>query len=317
VVTSVVIRTFPTTSVASSSVSFSTTNGLSNATFWAGIKEYLNYSTTLCDNKGFGYNFIRHASGSNSPGLSFTSSLAFPNRTSAEARSLTRPFFQRLNDVGIPVTIPSFKRSDVPEMHRETEISPRAIGDSVGNTLIASRLFQRANYADEDAIDELNSAIRQVVEEGGYDFHGQVMNPTLAAAGNPNNAVHPAFRTAIMHTQAYDINAWWDTTAPVTSVQEQTARHDRLQSYIQNWRDITPNGGSYMNEGDMQDPEWKQSFFGSNYAKLLRIKEKWDPDGVLWVISGVGSDAWEMRSSSGGGRDGLFTQDGKLCRANE
>ncbi|OAG00945.1 FAD-binding domain-containing protein [Paraphaeosphaeria sporulosa] len=319
VVTSIVVRTFPLTPIASTSISFSTISrpglpGVSNESFWAGIQEYMNFSTPLCDNGGFGYNFIRHGSNSGATGLTFTSSLALPNRTLAELRSFTKPFLQRLNEVGIPVSIPKMQTIDIPNLQDQPKLKKRALGDVVGHTLIASRLFQRYNYADDASISEMQAAIRSAVEEGGYDIHGQVMSPTISIAGNPNNAVLPAFRTAIMHTQIYEPNASWDGSTVVEPPELQARRHDRLQSYLQRWRDITPGGGAYMNEGDMQDPEWKDTFYGSHYEGLLEVKKKWDPEGVFWVISGVGSDEWEVRDSSGGGLESLYTQDGKLCR---
>ena len=341
VVTSIVVRTFPLTPVASTSISFSTVSrpglpGVSNSSFWAGIQEYLNFSTPICDNKGFAYNFIRHASSSGAQGLTFTSSISLPNRTAAELRAFTRPFLQRMNQVGIPLSVPTIQTLDIPNMPSEDRRSitdydgsinsniqelsstrKRALGDTVGNTLIASRLFQRSNYADASSIATMLDAIRTTVEEGGYEIHGQVMGPTLANSGNPDNAILPAFRTAIMHTQAYESNAWWDGLSTVRTPDQQAERHDRLQSYMQTWRDITPTGGAYMNEGDMQDPEWKHTFYGENYQKLVQVKKEWDPWNVFWVISGVLSDEWEVRGSSGGGRDGLYTQDGNLCRVSD
>lgn len=321
-VTSIVVRTFPLTSIASTSISFSTLSrpglpGVSNESFWAGITEYLNFSTPLCDNKGFGYNFIKHASSSGSTGLTFTSSLSLPNRTLAELRSFIEPFLKRLNEVGIPISIPKMRIIDVPNVQDQPNLARRALGDLVGNTLIASWLFQRQNYANEASISEMQAAIRSTAEEGVYDIHGQVMGPTLSVSGNPNNAVLPAFRTAIMHTQAYEPNASWDGIAVADSPEIQAERHDRLQSYMQRWRDISPGGGAYMNEGDMQDPEWKDTFYGSHYERLVDVKKKWDPESVFWVISGVASDEWEVRGSSGGGREGLYTQDGKLCRTRD
>lgn len=319
VVTSIVVRAFPLTPVTSTSIFFATVSrpglpGVSEETFWSGIREYLDFSTALCNNKGFAYNFIKHVSISGVTGLTFTSSLTLPNRSTAELRNFTRPFLEKLKEAGIPISIPTIRTEDVPTMYGQLRTGKRAVGDMVGNTLIASRLFQRSNYANASSLSEMLTAIRSTVEEGGYDIHGQVMGPTLSISGNPNNAVLPAFRTAIMHTQAYEPNAWWDGMANVESPEEQAERHDRLQSYMQRWRDITPGGGSYMNEGDMQDPMWKDTFYGGYYQRLLGIKKKWDPEGLFWVISGVGSDEWEVRDNSGDGREGLYTQDGKLCR---
>jgi hypothetical protein len=201
--------------------------------------------------------------------------------------------------------------------HSTTRHAPRAVGDVVGNTLIASRLWKRSNFETPSAIDEMNAAIREVIDadKGGYTFHGMNYAPTLAVSGRPDNAVNPAFRTTLMHAQAYEGDAWWDTVSSQKTIREQKARHDRLQSYMQKWRDVTEGSGSYMNEGDAQSPEWQEEFYGYNYPKLVGIKRKWDPWSVFWAISAVDSDSWEVRGSSGGGRDGVFTQDGRLCRA--
>ena len=43
------------------------------------------------------------------------------------------------------------------------------------------------------------------------------------------------------------------------------------------------------------NPTWKADFYGDNYAALLAIKRKWDPNGVFWCRVCVGSDEdWEV-----------------------
>lgn len=39
------------------------------------------------------------------------------------------------------------------------------------------------------------------------------------------------------------------------------------------------------------DPQF--TFFGSHYAKLKGIKQKYDPRGLFVVAKGVGSDDWD------------------------
>jgi FAD/FMN-containing dehydrogenase len=51
-----------------------------------------------------------------------------------------------------------------------------------------------------------------------------------------------------------------------------------------------PGGGSYTNEGDFFERAWKSEFWGSNYARLERIKREYDPDNFFRVHHGVGSD---------------------------
>ncbi|HUJ60052.1 MAG TPA: FAD-binding protein [Kofleriaceae bacterium] len=52
----------------------------------------------------------------------------------------------------------------------------------------------------------------------------------------------------------------------------------------------TPGAGSYVNETDYFEADWKRAFWGGNYARLLAIKHKYDPDGVLFCHHCVGSD---------------------------
>lgn len=57
-------------------------------------------------------------------------------------------------------------------------------------------------------------------------------------------------------------------------------------------RRVLPEVGSYVSESDFFDEAWRQSFWGSNYARLLAAKDKYDPDGLFFVHHGVGSERW-------------------------
>ena len=55
----------------------------------------------------------------------------------------------------------------------------------------------------------------------------------------------------------------------------------------------------------MHDPDFKDAFYGPNYDRLLSIKDKWDPDGVLYGATAVGGDRWREDA-----------EDGRLCRVD-
>jgi FAD/FMN-containing dehydrogenase len=46
---------------------------------------------------------------------------------------------------------------------------------------------------------------------------------------------------------------------------------------------------SYFNETDYFEPDWQTAFWGDNYARLLQVKERYDPDGLFFVHHGVGT----------------------------
>lgn len=39
---------------------------------------------------------------------------------------------------------------------------------------------------------------------------------------------------------------------------------------------------------------WQQVFWGSNYSKLLKIKNKYDPNGLFYCHHCVGSEYWQQ-----------------------
>jgi len=57
-------------------------------------------------------------------------------------------------------------------------------------------------------------------------------------------------------------------------------------------RKIAPDAGSYVAESSFFERDWQRSYWGSNYARLLRIKRGYDPDGLFYVRHGVGSEDW-------------------------
>ncbi len=58
-------------------------------------------------------------------------------------------------------------------------------------------------------------------------------------------------------------------------------------------KDITPKGGTYLNEADYFEKEWQNSFWGDNYKKLYSIKQKYDPNGLFYCHHCVGSENWD------------------------
>jgi FAD/FMN-containing dehydrogenase len=57
-------------------------------------------------------------------------------------------------------------------------------------------------------------------------------------------------------------------------------------------RPLIQTVGSYVAETNFFEPAWQESFWGANYARLLAVKDKYDPDGLFFVHHGVGSERW-------------------------
>lgn len=56
---------------------------------------------------------------------------------------------------------------------------------------------------------------------------------------------------------------------------------------------------------DAFDVHWKRRVWGENYDRLRAVKDRYDPEGVLWCWHCVGSEGWEEDSK------------GRLCRSSD
>lgn len=116
-------------------------------------------------------------------------------------------------------------------------------------------------------------------------------------SSTPDNGVMPAWRDTITQLQ---IISNWDSLAPWADMEAAQARMTNV--FVPKIEAITPGSGAYMNEADFRQPNWQSTFFGSNFAKLSAIKNKYDPENMFYVLKGVGSDGWSV------------AKDGRMCR---
>jgi FAD/FMN-containing dehydrogenase len=47
-----------------------------------------------------------------------------------------------------------------------------------------------------------------------------------------------------------------------------------------------------VSEAGYVDADWRHRSFGGNYARLLAVKHRYDPDGLFVTHHGVGSEEW-------------------------
>ena len=66
----------------------------------------------------------------------------------------------------------------------------------------------------------------------------------------------------------------------------------RVQDAMKALRACAPGAGAYVNECDYFQADWQKAFWGPNYPRLLRVKHRYDPDGLFTVHHGVGGEAW-------------------------
>ena len=69
-------------------------------------------------------------------------------------------------------------------------------------------------------------------------------------------------------------------------------REQLLRTFPNVGTDGAAYSGSYWNEADYDDPDWQRSHWGVRYPRLLALKDKYDPSGLLYGHHAVGSERW-------------------------
>jgi len=67
---------------------------------------------------------------------------------------------------------------------------------------------------------------------------------------------------------------------------------DTVTAAMSELRKLVPRAASYVWETGYFEPNWQDSFWGDNYGRLKRVKQKYDPDGLFFLHHGVGSEDW-------------------------
>ena len=105
-----------------------------------------------------------------------------------------------------------------------------------------------------------------------------------------NPAVLDAFALAILGAEeepAYPVIADHE---PHVAKGRSDAAHVRLAAAP--LRALLKAPASYVSESDYFERDWKSAFWGPNYARLARIKQRYDPEGLFFAHHMVGSDQW-------------------------
>lgn len=215
-----------------------------------------------------------------------------PDSDLATAQTSFDPFLGELTKLGTVLVDGNI--THWPSFLQAYESMPTPDNRNAGtNTLLASRLIPRRNFETSQGVEKLTAAVLNIqkdLKDNGNE-RGAFINHLVAGGAvrkgtSAETSVLPAWRNALMHI--VDMVYWPDGTP--LALQKLYAR--KLTAATQRLRDLTPGSGSYMNEADINEPNWQTSFFGSNYKRLKAIKDKVDPQGVFVCAKCVGSEDW-------------------------
>ncbi|CAA7267512.1 unnamed protein product [Cyclocybe aegerita] len=271
VVVSVTVKTFPEVRTSGVSLDISSTN---SAVFWQGVAALHDLSNRWVENGMFVYYEL-------SNGRLHVQPMVGPNMTASQINAVVQPMFDRLRSQNVPFTtqtreFPTFFDLYIGMFEDE--------GAGV-SALTGGRIFSRQDISSNAA--RIIQAYQTVTNNGAF-IVGHIVGP---GTGAPvvDNAIHPVWRNA----------ASFSITSYAVAGNAALSEKARAQNIITNvvgraLRDASPNGGAYVNEGDLEEPNWQQAYWGSNYPRLYELKQKWDPNGVFYARTTPGTENWEV-----------------------
>ncbi|KAI0514660.1 FAD binding domain protein [Xylaria bambusicola] len=213
----------------------------------------------------------------------------FPNGTAAEFAQLLQPTLQALEDNMIQY---AFNQMDFLTFEDAYNTLNPTMNISAIN--FGGRIIPRSLVATDDSASDLVSAIHSMTDNLAT-FAGVSMN--VSKPPTSPNAVHPAWRDSIFFA-LYGLH--YDQANYTANVVAQSVVNDVLSPPLDK---LVPERAAYLNEANFDQADWKHSFYGKNYAKLLAIKRKYDPHNVFWGSTAVGGEALQVMA------------DGRLCKA--
>jgi FAD/FMN-containing dehydrogenase len=154
-----------------------------------------------------------------------------------------------------------------------------------------------ASFVQTDQQDHLADALFAAARHWGVTLHvnkGLAGAPAEAIAAARDTAMNPAVLDAfaLLISGAEGPPAYPGIPGHEPDLPAARRRAAAIEEAMGEVRKLVPNAGSYVAEGNFFDEAWRESFWGSNYARLLAVKDKYDPDGLFFVHHGVGSERW-------------------------
>ncbi|PNS18684.1 hypothetical protein CAC42_5223 [Sphaceloma murrayae] len=288
IVTSMTVRAHPDRRVSAVALSFSPSQqGVSNQTFRYLVNEFYRLLPSFLDGG------LRVSFGFGAP--VFNVQASGYNRTANEVQTILSPLLSLLTQRNITVPLRVVENDKYVDTWK-------FLGDGGGSGEFWStggRLIPRAVLQSESRrafmLDVWEDQMAKGVTWGGISFAGPQKT-------NIPNAVLPAWREAnamIILALPWDLEQ--NDAAWAKNQETQRFATEVLDPQLDT---VAPESGNYINEGDFRRPNWKEAFYGVNYPRLLEIKQKWDPEGILYGRQSVGSDRWRE------------AEDGRLCRAS-
>lgn len=279
VVISMTVKTFPDSHVGAATLSFYANENADDDTFYGAIDAF---HAALPAMVQAGAMVVYYFTSS----FFMISPLTAYNKTAAEVEAIMAPLRRTLDAMGVRYTA-SASESPTYYEHYDKYFGPLPDGAiQVGIAQYGGRLVPLSAWERNSTA---MSAVTRYIAGKGVTWIG-VGTDVSPFARRGANAVHPAWRTPLVHATlttewSFDPADW-----------PRMLDNQRLMTYdvMPAIEAVTPGSGAYMNEADFQQPAFQHAFFGPNYPALACIKRKYDPDHFFYARNAVGSERWHV-----------------------
>ena len=294
VVVSMTMRVFKDGPIGGVSFSFSSFAAGGDENFWGAIEVFHAHLQPLVDNGGISAQYLMSKKTFSVLGM------MAPNRTSSELVTLLDPMMLDLKKYYLTPESMGLRRLDTGTFYQYYTLSIGALLDFTPTSgIVSGRMISRENMAVERM--EIMEAFRKATHNEHIQLYGIAFNGEVGKIVPPvaRNSVQPAWRRVLT---TFVIEGLWDW---YVSWDEMLRRQAEIYDVITPAMvAATPDSGTYLNEASFQEAHWQDEFYGPNYAELKRIKDKYDPDGILYGVTAVGSEHWAP------------DQEGRLCKTS-
>lgn len=305
VVTNYVLKVHPapTNTVGGSLSIAGGSNATDNAT-WDAFGVFLNHIPSLMDKGLFG-NVI--AFGKTPGAVSVTAQLNAYNSTPSAMNDLVGSVVTAIyKTIGSGNSSLSIQWKNATSTVFDRNSSSKAASEVAGSGgLETSRLLGHAELA--LPYKQVSSYLRRIMYTTPSTSSSMLILGLMAGPGVMNTpperqgAVNPVWRQTYVHAISGSGPAANQSDTAAQKIRTSAEWYEVNRESV--WREWAPNTGTYMNEANPLNSNWKHDFFGVNYDKLAAIKRKYDPTESLYAISRVGSEWWDYD-----------LQTGKLCK---
>lgn len=148
--------------------------------------------------------------------------------------------------------------------------------------IIGGRLWPQALFETQEGIDAIMSYTRNLSQLGASPAKAYMPTdmPFLVEGSevgyDTNTSTNPVWYSALWIYGGPAVMAWNSTYEERLEAVVNLTKSTELAEEV-----IGPGGGAYVHESSVFTKDWQESYWGTNYDRLLEIKNKYDPDSLL------------------------------------